>query len=132
MRNSFTIRIYKDETGNPVLSYLSSITISDITLVSKNSKFGGLCLHKGNQSKYKYTIELSKSFNNVSGSHSSPNLSFKGEYMDIIVKNFPRYPAFYQCKYAARNCLNGYGYVGLLNNGFPHQLNYRTIEINKA
>ena len=37
---------------------LSSITISDITLVSKDSKFGGLCLYKGNQSKYKYTIEL--------------------------------------------------------------------------
>jgi hypothetical protein len=131
MRNSFIIRIYKDRTGNPVLSYLSSITISDITLISKSSKFDGLCMHKGNQSKYKYTIELSKPFIRVAGSHSAPCLAFKGEYLDIIVKNFPRYPSFYQDKYIARNCMNGYGYIGHLNNGFPHQLNYRTIEFIK-
>lgn len=124
----FILRIYQDKTNNPVLSYFQHIKISGITLISKPSKFDDVCLHKGNQKKYKYSIELSKKFNKVSGSHTSYNLSFKGEYIDIIVKNFPRYPAFYQNVYAARNCLNGYGYVGELNNGFPHQLLYRKIE----
>lgn len=129
MRNSFIIRIYRDTTGNPVLSWINNVTISDITLVSKSSKFDGLSMHKGNQKKFKYSIELSKEFIRVAGSHSTPCLMFKGDYIDITVKNFPRYPAFYQDKYAARGCLNGFGYTNYLNDGFPHQLNYRTIEI---
>lgn len=129
MRYNFTIRIYKDECRNPTLSDLNNITISDITIISKPYKAGGICEHSGNRKKFKYTILLSKSFNSVSGSHSYPNLSFKGEYIDITVKNFPRYPAFYQDKYAARDCLNGYGYTNYLNMGFPHQLLYRNIEI---
>ena len=128
MKNSFVLRIWQDQTMNPVLSYLNNITISDITLVSKDQKFGGLCLHKGNQKKFGYTMELSKQFNNVSGSHSTPNLSFKGQYIDVIVKNFPRYPSFGQDYNAARNCMNGWGYTNYLNDGFPHQLKYRKIE----
>lgn len=127
-RNNFTLRIYKDLKRNPVLSDISDITISGITLISKNSKFGEVCFHKSNQRKFKYTIELSKTFNYASGSHSSPNLSFKGEYIDIIVKGFPRYPAFYQEYAAARGCLDGFKYTNYLNKGFPHQLLYRTIE----
>lgn len=133
MKTNFILRIYKDTTGNPVLSYISDVTISGITLISKDMKFGGLCLHKSNQKKFKYSIELSKAFNHTSGSHSSPNLSFKGEYIDIIIKNFPRYPSFGQCHYYARNILNGAKPNGLpMGNGFPHQLNYRTIEFIKA
>jgi len=129
MRTNFILRIYKDKTMNPVLSYINDITISGITLVSKDMKFGGLCFHKSNQKKFKYTIELSKAFNHASGSHSLPSLSFKGEYIDIIVKDFPRYPSFGQCHYYARNILNGAVPNGLpMGNGFPRQLLFRTIE----
>ena len=58
-----------------------------------------------------------------------PLLTFNGEYMDIVIEGFPRYPAFYQDKYAARDCLNGYGYTNYLNSGFPIELLYRKIEI---
>jgi hypothetical protein len=125
----FTIRIYKDTCNNPTLSSLNSITISNITLITKPSKFEDICLHKGNQKKFGYSISLSKSFNKISGSHSTPTLTFKDEYIDIIIKNFPRYPSFGQDYMAAINCLNGYGYVGKLNKGFPHQLLYRNIQI---
>jgi hypothetical protein len=129
MRTNFTIRIYQDRVNNPVLSYLSDITISGITILSKPSKFEDICMHKSNQSKFKYSIALSKRFNKISGSHTSFNLSFKGDYIDIIINNFPRYPSFYQCKYSANNALNGY--VGELNSGFPHQLLYREIKFLK-
>ncbi len=129
MKHNFTIRIWKDETNVPKLSNLQSIVISDITILSKSSKFGGFCWHSANRKRYGYDYELSKQFNLVSGSHSAPNLTFKGEYIDIIVKNFPRYPAFYQDKNAARDYLNGFGYTNHMNNGFPKQLLYRKIEI---
>jgi len=126
---NFTIRIFKDKVNNPQLSQIDFIEISGVTLISKKSKIDGLCMHLGNQKKYGYKISISKKFNRISGSHSYPSLTFKGEYIDIVVKNFPRYPAFYQDKYAARNCLNGWGYTNYLNKGFPHQLLYRKIEI---
>lgn len=128
MRTSFILRIYRDTMSNPVLSYFNEITISGITIISKPNKFDEPIMHKGNQNKFGYSIELSKKFNKVSGSHTSFNLSFKGAYIDIIVKNFPRYPAFGQCKYAARNCLNGFGYTNSMNNGFPTHLRYRKFE----
>jgi len=129
MRANFTLRLYKDEVNNIVLSSLQNITIADITLISKLSKFEEICVHNGNQKKFGYKINILGKFNKVSGSHSTPTLSFKGNYIDIEVVNFPRYPAFYQATYAARNCLNGYGYVNEINNGFAHQLKYRKIEI---
>ena len=91
-------------------------------------KFGGICEHGGNKKKFKYLYKLSKKLNDVSGSHSEPNLSFKGEYIDIEVSNFPRLPAFTQCKYEARNIMNGHTSY-LLNQGFPIQLLCRKIEI---
>lgn len=124
---NFTLRIYKDETRNPVLSDLQSITISGITLLSKPTKHS-ICYHNGNKKKFGYSIELSKPFHKVSGSHNYPNLSFKGEYLDVIVKDFPRYPAFYQDKYEARNIMNGMGHNSM-NHGFPIQLLHRRIEI---
>lgn len=129
MKHNFTIRIYQDEHRSPELSDISEITISGITLISKSGKFGNICFHNGNKKKFGYSIELSKQFNYCSGSHNYPNLSFKGKYIDIKVINFPRYPAFYQDKNAARNCLNGWGYTNYLNKGFPHQLLYRKIDI---
>jgi|SRR5690349_4196501 len=125
----FTIRIHKDTCNNIVLSSLNSIIISNITLISKPSKFEDICLHKSNQKKFGYSIILSKPFNKISGSHSTPTLSFKGEYIDIIIKNFPRYPSFGQDYMVAKNCLNGYNYTNYLNKGFPKQLLYRNIEI---
>jgi hypothetical protein len=127
MKHNFTFRLYKDETCNPVLSGINEITISGITVVSKPSKFGEVCLHKGNKNKFKYSIKLSKEFHKVSGSNSTPLLTFSGEYLDIHISNFPRFPAFYQCKYAARNIMNGCGHNDV-NNGFPKKLRYRKID----
>lgn len=128
MRYNFIIRIWKDEVKNPVLSGLQYITISDITIISKSSKFGPICYHNNNRNRFKYSIKTNKDFNKVSGSHSFPTLSFKGEYIDIEISNFPRFPVFCQDKYTARNQMNGY-FTNHLNNGFPHQLLYRKIEI---
>lgn len=125
----FIIRIHKDTVNNPVLSSIQNITISNITLVSKPMKFGGICLHKGNSKKFKYTIELSKEFSQVAGSHSTPILHFKGNYIDIKVRSFPRYPAFTQSISSAKSCLNGFGYTNYMNNGYPTYLAYRNIEI---
>jgi hypothetical protein len=108
---------------------LNSITISNITLITKPSKFEDICLHKGNQKKFGYSISLSRAFNKISGSNSTPTLTFKGNHIDIKIKNFPRYPSFGKEDSAARNCLNGYDYANYLNKGFPHQLLYRDIEI---
>lgn len=126
---NFTIRVFKDECNNPTLSDLQNITISDITIISKPFKFGGICEHNDNKKKYKYDFKLSRKFSSVAGSNSYPCLHFKGNYIDIEIFNFPRYPAFYQDKYAVINCYNGFGYTDYLNNGFPHQLLYRKIEI---
>jgi len=123
----FILRIYADKTRIPILSDLQNITISGITLISKPTKHS-ICYHNGNKKKFGYSIELSKPFNMVSGSHNYPNLSFKGEYIDILIKNFPRYPAFYQDKYEARNIMNNMGHNSM-NRGFPKQLLYRDIEI---
>lgn len=125
----FTIRIYQDKVNNPVLSGLQNITISNITLISKPSKYGEICFHKGNQKKFGYSIKLSKKFLYGAGSHSTPLLAFKGSYIDIIIENFPRYPVFTQELSAVRGCLQGYGYTNYLNQGFPHQLLYRNIKI---
>ena len=128
MRYDFTIRIYKDEVNNPVLSGIQQLQVSGITLVSKQEKFGGVCLHLSNSKRMGYRLQLSKRFNPVSGSHSTPLLTFYGKFIDVKVENFPRFPVFYQDQYAARNAMKGYGYTNYLNDGFPHQLLYRKIE----
>ena len=128
MKYNFTFRLFRDTVNSPVLSGIDNITISGITLISKPTKFSDICFHKANQKKYGYTIELSKKFNNISGSHSTPSLTFKGQYIDIIIKDFPYYPAFYQAPHAARNCLNGYGYTNEINNGFVCWEKFRKYE----
>lgn len=128
MKYNFTIRLYRDEKRHPALTDIQNISISDIVLVSKTSKFDGLCLHKSNQKKYKYSIELSKPFKRAAGSNSYPILWFDGEYIDITIKNFPRYPAFYQDIHYVRNIMRGYS-GNSINDGFPIQLLYRKLEI---
>ena len=125
---NFTIRIHKPKVRTS-LADLQYITISNITLLSKPTKFGDICLHLNNKRLFKYHIRLSKTFNKISGSNTYPTLSFNGDYIDIIVSNFPRYPAFYQDTLAVRNMLQGYGYTNYMNEGFPTQLLYRNIEI---
>lgn len=140
MKYNFTLRLYKNTHGNTILSYLQNITISDITLISKPSKFGEICMHRSNQKKFKYNISLSSSFLRIAGSHSSPCLAFKGEYIDIIVKNFPRYPVLTQNHYLAINSMNiewagrfnefgNWEINNSISNGFPHQLMYRKLDV---
>jgi len=127
MRYNFTIRIWQDELNNVVLSSIQDIVVSDITIISKQSKFGVPCMHNKNRQKFGYRISLSKSFNKVSGSNSHPTLSFKGEFIDVYIKDFPRFPSFCQDNNEARNIIGGWG-CNSLNFGFPHQLLYRKIE----
>jgi hypothetical protein len=130
MKHNFIIRIHKSSTTSS-LGFIQSITLSNITIISKPNKFNGLCLHQGNQKKYGYSIEIVGKFNAVSGSNSSPTISFKGDYIDIIFRNFPRYPAFYQDNTAARNYMEGWKYTNYVNDGFTSYLLCRNIEIRR-
>jgi len=127
MKHNFILRLhqYKRDT---TLADIDSITISDITLISKPHKHG-ICMHNGNRKKFGYSIELSRKFYEWAGSHNHPILAFKGDYLDIIVRDFPRYPCFAQDKYAAKSNLTGWGYTNYLNEGFPKCLLYRKVEI---
>lgn len=126
MTFDFTVRIYKPES-NSCLNDISFIDISGITIVSKPNKFDGICEHKANQKKYKYTFSTKNKFLRVSGTNSYPTLNFRGQYIDIDVKNFPRYPAFMQCNMSEKLIIND-NYSGN-DNGFPTYLEYRKIEI---
>ena len=129
MKHNFTIRIHQD-TARTVLSNIQSITIAGITILSKQSKFDGICWHLGNQKKFGYSFKLSRRFHWASGSNNYPTLTFDGKgYLDIIVKDFPRFPAFYQDEITARNYMNGWGYTNHINQGFPIYLMYRNVEI---
>lgn len=130
MKFNFTIRLYQDNDRH-CLGDISDITISNITILSKQSKFGGVCEHNGNKKKFGYSFKLSKPFSKIGGSHNYPVLCFNGEYIDIEVKDFPRYPAFCQEYSAAHSILNGYGYHNYMNKGFPDYLLHRKIEIIK-
>lgn len=129
MRFDFTIRLYKDEDRCPTLSDISYLEISDLPIVSKTKKYGGFCFHETKKRKFGYSTKFSKRFTYATGSHSGTCLWFKGDYIDIHVKNFPRYPAFTQEMAAVRSCLSGWGYTNWINNGFPKQLLRRKIEI---
>lgn len=127
-RYDFTVRIHKPK-GTSILNSIKVLTLSGIHIISKKKKFGGLCYYKENQIRFMYNIDVKGKFAEVSGSHSSPTLTFKGKYIDIELKNFPRYPAFYQTYVAARDNLNGYGYTNHINKGFETYLMGREIEI---
>lgn len=127
MKHSFVIRLYNSNTGSQN-DDITELTISGITLLSKPSKFE-ICYHKGNQNKFNYKMEIVGKLNKVSGSNNYPNLSSKNNYVDIVVTDFPRYPAFYQDQIAARNCKNGWEYTNHLNDGFPIYLLNRKVNI---
>lgn len=122
----FTIRLYQGE--NTCLSDLTELTISGITILKKNFKHQKPFLVEGNIKKFGYTAKVKGKLLSNGGSHQYPCISFNRDYIDIEIKNFPRYPAFTQDIYAVKSCLQGYGYTNWLNNGFPKWLMYRKIE----
>ena len=124
MKVNFILRVYN--APFEWFKELNVITISGITILSKDGKYGE-CHYKGNQKKFGYTVEMPKKFLKGGGSHSYPELTFKWEFIDIIIKNFPRYPVFGQCKYHARNVLNG-STGNDSNNGFPDWLLKNKVE----
>lgn len=128
MKYNFKLRIYKPEKRYPVLTDISEITLSNITLLSKGNKYEGLCWYNGNKKKFGYSIELSKPLNKIGGSHRHPAISWEGDYIEIIIKDFPRYPCFSQDKYIGRNAMNG-NTINAINNGYPIWLEYRKVEI---
>lgn len=130
MKNTFdfTIRLYQSKSLS-CLDVIDNITFSNITLVSKDTKYQKPYVVEINKKKFNYEIEFKPQFMKVGGSHSSPCITFKGKYIDIHVKNFPRYPVYYQDCYAARSCLSGYGYTNYLNDGFPYESIQERIKI---
>lgn len=129
---NFTIRIYN--TSYSIIHYdFNHITIGGITIISKRTKFDPVCLHNGNQKKFGYSIGVKGKFNKVSGSNSSPTISWKGEYIDIEISNFPRFPILSQDKYVARNILQSKDFNGNTkqfdyNNGFD-ELEYDILNL---
>ena len=130
MKNTFdfTLRLYQPKSKS-CLDTISNITISNITLVKKDTKYQIPYVVEINKKKFNYEIEHKPKFHKIGGSNNYPCITFKGKYIDIHVKNFPRYPAYYQDYYAVRNCLNGWGYTNHLNNGFPYEGIQERIEI---
>jgi len=123
---NFTLRVYRD--SYPIIWYnFSHITISNITLISKHTKFDPVCEHNGNKKRFGYSINVKGKFAKVSGSNSYPILHFKGEYIDIEVKNFPRFPVVSQDKYHARNLMAGYA-DDSIDNGFD-QLHFDILNL---
>lgn len=124
----FKLRLYEGDISS--LSSLHNITLCNITIIDKNSKFERPRVIESNAKKFGYTVEIKGKFLNGGGSHSSPCITFKGKYIDIIVRNFPRYPSFYQCKHTANNIKNGYfNPKETLHDGFPVWEKYRQLEI---
>lgn len=123
----FLIRLHKGDTTS--LADIRDITISGITILRKDSKYQTPFILEGNAKKFGYSVKVRGKFLKGGGSHSYPCISFKGEYIELEVKNFPRFPAFYQDKYAARSCMQGWGYTNYMNKGFPIWENYRKLEI---
>lgn len=91
---NFIIRLSKSKS-NSCLYSLSDITISGITIINKNAKFE-LPKITNNINKFGYNINIKGNFLRVGGSNSYPVITFKDEFIDIEIKNFPRFPAFYE------------------------------------
>lgn len=128
----FKFRLYRDDMNAWLLSQIQVIFISGLPIVSKQTKMGGLCFHEKSQKKFGYSVKVRGRYFNTAGSHSYPIISFKGEYIDFIVKDFPRYPAFYADSHAARNLLGGYrtDMFGISGQGlYPTWMQYRKFEI---
>ena len=123
----FTIRLHKGEATS--LADIRDITISGITILRKDSKYQTPFVVEGNAKKFGYSVETKGTFLKGGGSHSYPRITFKGDYIELRVKNFPRFPAFYQDKSAALSCIRGWGYTNYLNKGFPVWEKYRKLEI---
>lgn len=117
---NFTLRLFKGTYSN---EYYSTLTLSDIHIIGKDGKFEPARIFKGNQKKFKYVINIKGQFSKVAGSNSYPLLWWKGEYIDIEIKNFPRFPVIAQDWHVARNIMREDRYDGNYlpfhwNNGF--------------
>lgn len=123
----FIIRIHQAKRIN-TLGDIDSIVISNIPILIKRHKYDDDLVAKNAVKRHKHSVLYPK--NKVyksGGSYRYPIICFKGEYLDISVKNFPRYPVFTQDKYCARNAINGY--IDSIFDGFPRYLKHRKVEI---
>ena len=73
-------------------------------------------------------MEVIGNIHRNAGSHNYPIIAFQGEYLDIVIKGFPRFPCFGQDKYQGRNGMNGY-INHVLGNGYPIWTLYRKFDI---
>ncbi len=123
MKYNFTLRILPPKEWMD----FRFITLSNITLISKPTKFDPPCLYKGNQKKFNYKMTVNtKRILRVAGSNSYPVLGFKGKYLDIEIENFPRFPVLGQDYYDARSFMNEWNNV--IGDGFDH-LNFEILNL---
>lgn len=90
-RYNFTLRLHNRESLGSHED-IRRLTVSNVTLITKPDKFSEICTHKGNQRKLKYSMDIKGKFSRVAGSNRYPELHFKGDYIDIEIKNFPYEP----------------------------------------
>lgn len=128
----FIFRLYQDDVRNPTLSDINFLSISGLPIVAKNAKFEPIITKFKAQEKFGYKVYIKQPQRIVrgAGSHSYPKIAFKGSYLDIIVKNFPRYPALSADYYACRNIMNSKApYQLMFDEQFPIWTEYRKFEI---
>lgn len=91
---NFKLRIHQS-SSNSCLYSLRNITISNITIIDKYGKFQAPVITK-NAQKFGYSVNIKGKFAKVGGSNTYPCITFKPKYIEIEIKNFPRFPAFAQ------------------------------------
>lgn len=85
----FTIRIHQFTGSGSTLGLFQNLWVSGYKIIGKPNKFGGFIhhKHKGIETWFDY-----KRIYNTGGSNSYPVIGFRGKYLDIHFKNFPRFP----------------------------------------
>lgn len=123
----FIIRIYQPSQSTS-LAYFDELTISNITILRKYHKYDLPKLIDYNLKKFNFDVKIIGKFLKQGGSHNYPTITFKNNYIELLIKNFPRYPVFTQDYYVAKNIINGYS-GNSISNGYPIYLDYRKVTI---
>ena len=127
VKYNFVLRVYKD-SYQPIWYDFNRIIISDIVLITKPGKFISANFHNQNQKKFGYRLNPQAKFKKVAGSNSAPILSFTGEYIDIIIKDFPRWPCLAQDFHNARNTMRSGVVESFRGDGFE-ELHYDILNL---
>lgn len=100
---NFTLRIHQDTLKSSLLGYFRTLYVSNILILNKPSKFTRVVRNKDVDFYLNW-----KQLYIVSGSNSYPVIAFKGDYLDITFRNFPRYPIVNHFSYTERSSVKTY------------------------